>query len=232
MTTPNIAETLEFVAPYTERALADHADWLNYHHGGHITGGLPYLALQWALCEAYDIPVDRIETGVAWVNHDRGFGEKSHSGFGSKEARSAYMIARDLDQEGWGQARIQKVTRPIMATWLEGEITDTNDLIVVRTDIHNIWEDYRPMARAALDLRREEEKMCEQPMTFDDLKQKVEYRLGEKYLSRDMALTPQERLSNGNSLPNVLGLQNVQRFLNETPESLSQILNIPPEQIA
>jgi len=231
MSNVSTGDALQVIQTFEPEARQGYAPWLGFHNFDHVLREIPYLVKQWAICDTYGIEVDKVETGVAWLRHDYEFGVPGDSGFDSKEARSETLTREELRRKGWAAERIAKVSSPILATALDSDITCVNDLVVVRTDLNNIWGMYPFMARTALVLRREEERMSGKLMTFETLQEKVEDRLG-RYLDRDMALTDDERSPDGgDSLPNKTGKANLRRFLNETPESLAEIVRMHVESI-
>ncbi len=166
-------------------------------------------------CRRNRVELDENVVYLALLFHDAGFIEDHVAmGFNSKEAYSARIAERILDEHDYEEEFIRKVSQAIIKTHCDERCDTNEDRAVKRADLSGLADSYQVFLDNAILLKQEYELLHGRKISWDDWKTQAIDRLL-LFLSDTLELTDEEFDGNGESLFQRAVTANIERFRNE-----------------
>ncbi|MCZ6525669.1 MAG: HD domain-containing protein [Gammaproteobacteria bacterium] len=160
-----------------------------YHNFGHVYYVLEKSEEIIRKCRQENVPLDESVVYYAVLFHDAGYHEdQTKKGFDTKEAYSAYLAERELQQAGKSKEMIDRVKAAILSTHCDAHCYSNEDKAVRAADLSGLSADYAIFKKNTVNLKKEFEMMSGTRLAWDEWKIMGYERIG-LFLKEDMALT-------------------------------------------
>lgn len=188
---------------------------LPYHNFSHVMETLAASRLLIERCRDADLAVRPEIVYGALLFHDAGYQhDHEQQGYESKEAYSARLAARVLNDYGIAASIIDAVQAAILATRC-GAVCDSREARIVRAaDLAGLANDYYLFRQNAWRLWREEIILGGVAVAWDDWRDQA-IRVLEHFLAEDLGVCPACYAADGEAWLNKHGRHNLERLRQE-----------------
>lgn len=151
-----------------------YSDKLHYHNFSHIKETLNYAENILKECDSKKVNYDKKVVCHAILFHDAGYNlDHTKKGFKNKESYSAVLAEYALSDAGESQEHIEKVTRAILCTHMNGECETNDDAIVRAADLSGLAAPYTEFINKSIALFKERELLSGEKISWDQYKKEA-----------------------------------------------------------
>ncbi|MCJ7429396.1 MAG: hypothetical protein MUP66_03310 [Candidatus Nanohaloarchaeota archaeon QJJ-5] len=191
---------------------------LPYHTFDHALAVLDHAETLLDRCHRYDVPVNDDVVRGAVLFHDAGYHrDLSHHGYDSKEAYSAAIAKKELEELGMSPDFIERVAACIISTHRQAPFDLAEEKVVRAADLAGLAADYETFEANSNALRKEHERLEDTTITDEQWCQMMKTTI-EGYLQQDIRLTP-EHSADGVSTFHQQARTNLNRFIEKHCEN-------------